>query len=65
MAEVFPLAGDVIAGDRSVEEVTTVITQKLKKYIRDLILTVIVMDLGDCKYQSRVSVVGAAQIAIP
>ena len=54
-----PLAGDVQVGDRTPEEVSAAITQKLAKYIRDPFVTVIVTDMGSDQYRSRVRVTGA------
>lgn len=56
-----PLAGDVDVGDRTPEEVSSAITQKLAKYIRDPFVTVIVTDMGSDQYRSRVRVTGAVQ----
>jgi polysaccharide export outer membrane protein len=56
-----PLAGDVAVGDRTPEEVSASITQKLSKYIRDPFVTVIVTDMGSDQYRSRVRVTGAVR----
>lgn len=56
-----PLAGDIDVGDRTPEEVSAAITQKLAKYIRDPFVTVIVTDMGSDQYRSRVRVTGAVQ----
>jgi len=54
-----PLAGDIEVGDRTPEEVSAAITQKLAKYIRDPFVTVIVTGMGSDQYRSRVRVTGA------
>lgn len=56
-----PLAGDVTVGERTPEEVSAAITQKLAKYIRDPFVTVIVTSMGSDQYRSRVRVTGAVQ----
>ncbi len=56
-----PLAGDVEVGDRTPEEVSAAITQKLAKYIRDPFVTVIVTDMGSAVFRNRVRVTGAVQ----
>jgi polysaccharide export outer membrane protein len=45
----FPLAGDVRAEGRSVEEVRTDLTERLSRYIPDLVVTVAVMQLSGNK----------------
>lgn len=54
-----PLAGDVFVGDRTPEEVSATITERLSTYIRDPFVTVIVTDMGSHQYRSRVRVTGA------
>lgn len=54
-----PLAGDIFVGNRTPEEVSATITEKLATYIRDPFVTVIVMDMGSDQYRSRVRVTGA------
>ncbi len=56
-----PLAGDVEVGERTPEEVSAAITQKLAKYIRDPFVTVIVTEMGSDQFRSRVRVTGAVQ----
>jgi len=56
-----PLAGDVAVGDRTPEEVSAAITQKLAKYIRDPFVTVIVTGLESGEFRNRVRVTGAVQ----
>lgn len=62
-----PLAGDIEVGDRTPEEVSAAITQKLAKYIRDPFVTVIVTDMGSAVFRNRVRVTGAVQkpVSIP
>ena len=54
-----PLAGDVFVGNRTPEEVSATITEKLATYIRDPFVTVIVTEMGSDQYRSRVRVTGA------
>jgi len=54
-----PLAGDVMVGGKTPEEVSKEITAKLETYIRDPYVTVIVTDMGSDAYRSRVRVTGA------
>ena len=56
-----PLAGDVAVGNRTPEEVSAAITQKLAKYIRDPFVTVIVTGLQSGEFRNRVRVTGAVQ----
>ncbi len=62
-----PLAGDIFVGNRTPEEVSATITEKLATYIRDPFVTVIVMDMGSDQYRSRVRVTGAvaAPLSVP
>jgi polysaccharide export outer membrane protein len=62
-----PLAGDIFVGNRTPEEVSGTITEKLATYIRDPFVTVIVMDMGSDQYRSRVRVTGAvvSPISVP
>lgn len=62
-----PLAGDVDVGDRTPEQVSQAITDKLAKYIRDPFVTVIVTDMGSEAFRNRVRVTGAVQkpVSIP
>jgi polysaccharide export outer membrane protein len=54
-----PLAGDVMVGNKTPEEVAAEITERLATYIRDPYVTVIVVDMGSDEYRSRVRVTGA------
>lgn len=54
-----PLAGDVMVGNKTPEEVAADITGKLATFIRDPYVTVIVTDMGSDEYRSRVRVTGA------
>ncbi len=54
-----PLAGDVMVGDKTPEEVAVDITESIATYIRDPYVTVIVTDMGSDQYRSRVRVTGA------
>ena len=54
-----PLAGDVMVGNKTPEEVAADITEKLATFIRDPYVTVIVTDMGSNQYRSRVRVTGA------
>ncbi len=54
-----PLAGDVVVGGRTPEEVSASITERLSTYIRQPNVTVIVTNMGSDEYRSRVRVTGA------
>jgi len=54
-----PLAGDVTVGNKTPEEVSQDITERLSKFIRDPYVTVIVTNMGSADYRSRVRVTGA------
>ena len=56
-----PLIGDVVAGGRTPTEVSADIQNKLKAYIRDPQVAVIVTQLRSHEYLTRVSVTGAVQ----
>jgi polysaccharide export outer membrane protein len=62
-----PLVGDVSAGGRTTEQVSTEIQQKLGQYIRDPQVAVILTALRSHEYLSRVRVTGAVRspISIP
>jgi len=62
-----PLAGDVLVGDKTPEEVSAYITEKLRTFIRDPYVTVIVTEMGSDAYRSRVRVTGAINkpVSIP
>ncbi|MCR9259040.1 MAG: polysaccharide biosynthesis/export family protein [Pseudomonadaceae bacterium] len=62
-----PLAGDIIVGAKTPEEVSADITEKLAKFIRDPYVTVIVTTMGSDEYRSRVRVTGAVEdpLSIP
>lgn len=54
-----PLAGDVMVGGKTPEAVGAEIAERLRTYIRDPFVTVIVTDMGSDEYRSRVRVTGA------
>ena len=56
-----PLAGDVMVGNKTPEEVAADITERLATFIRDPYVTVIVADMGSDQYRSRVRVTGAVE----
>jgi polysaccharide export outer membrane protein len=56
-----PLIGDVEAGGKTPTEVSSAIQDKLKAYIRDPQVAVIVTQLRSHEYLTRVSVTGAVQ----
>jgi polysaccharide export outer membrane protein len=56
-----PLIGDVVAGGKTPTEVSGEIQDKLKAYIRDPQVAVIVTQLRSHEYLTRVSVTGAVQ----
>jgi polysaccharide export outer membrane protein len=59
-----PLVGDVEAGGRTPEEVSGEIQEKLKTFVRDPQVTVIVTQLRSHEYLSRVRVTGAVHSAV-
>lgn len=62
-----PLIGDVPAGGHTPEEVAATISEKLKAYVRDPQVAVILSELRSHEYLSRVRVTGAVRqpISIP
>lgn len=62
-----PLVGDIPAGGRTTDQVSTEIQQKLAQYIRDPQVAVILTALRSHEYLSRVRVTGAVRspISIP
>jgi polysaccharide export outer membrane protein len=62
-----PLIGDVAAGGKTPEEVSAAITEKLKAYVRDPQVAVILTELRSHEYLSRVRVTGAVRqpISVP
>jgi polysaccharide export outer membrane protein len=62
-----PLIGDVIAGGKTPDEVSTEIKDKLQPYVRDPQVAVILTALRSNEYLSRVRVTGAVRspISIP
>ncbi len=62
-----PLVGDVEAGGRTPEEVAGEIQEKLKTYVRDPQVTVILTQLRSHEYLSRVRVTGAVRnpVSVP
>jgi polysaccharide export outer membrane protein len=62
-----PLVGDVDAGGRTPEEVAADIQDKLKTYVRDPQVTVILTQLRSHEYLSRVRVTGAVHspVSVP
>jgi len=59
-----PLAGEILAGGRTPIEVAQTITQKLSKYIRDPIVTVILSELRSHEYLSRIRITGAVRTPV-
>jgi polysaccharide biosynthesis/export protein len=59
-----PLAGEILAGGKAPLEVAQMITQKLSKYIRDPIVTVILDELRSHEYLSRIRVTGAVRTPV-
>lgn len=59
-----PLIGDVQAGGRTPEEVAGAIKEKLKAFIRDPQVVVVVTDLRSHQYLSRVRVTGAVRTPV-
>lgn len=59
-----PLAGDVMVGNKTPEEVAADITERLGTFIRDPYVTVIVTDMGSDQYRSRVRVTGAVETPV-
>ena len=62
-----PLAGDVLAGGRTPQEVAADIQNKLATYVREPQVSVILTELRSHEYLSRVRVTGAVRqpISIP
>lgn len=62
-----PLVGDIEAGGRTPEEVAADIQDKLKTYVRDPQVTVILTQLRSHEYLSRVRVTGAVHqpVSVP
>lgn len=56
-----PLIGDVQAGGRTPAEVAAEIRQRLSEYVRDPNVTVILTELRNNEYVSRIRVTGAVQ----
>lgn len=56
-----PLIGDVQAGDRTPSEVATDIRERLSEYVRDPNVTVIITELRNNEYISRIRITGAVQ----
>ena len=54
-----PLAGDIVAGNQTPEQVGVAVTDSLSEYVRDPVVTVIVTQMGSDQYRSRVRVTGA------
>jgi polysaccharide export outer membrane protein len=54
-----PVAGDVLVGGKTPEEVSKVVAAALGEYIRDPIVTTTVVGMGSNEYLSRVRVTGA------
>ena len=59
-----PLVGDVEAGGRTPEEVAAEIQEKLRTYVRDPQVTVILTELRSHEYLSRVRVTGAVRTPV-
>jgi polysaccharide export outer membrane protein len=62
-----PLIGDVMAGGKTPEEVSAEIADKLKTYVRDPQVAVILTELRSHEYLSRVRVTGAVRqpVSVP
>ena len=62
-----PLVGDIQAGGKTPEEVSAAIADKLKAYVRDPQVAVILTELRSHEYLSRVRVTGAVRqpISVP
>jgi polysaccharide export outer membrane protein len=62
-----PLIGDVMAGGKTPEEVSAEIADKLKTYVRDPQVAVILSELRSHEYLSRVRVTGAVRqpVSVP
>ena len=62
-----PLVGDVMAGGKTPEEVSAEIAEKLKTYVRDPQVAVILTELRSHEYLSRVRVTGAVRnpVSVP
>lgn len=56
-----PLIGDVQAGGRTPPEVANEIRERLSEYVRDPNVTVIITELRNSEYISRIRVTGAVQ----
>jgi polysaccharide export outer membrane protein len=56
-----PLVGDVLAGGRTPTQVSAAIEEKLKRYIREPQVTVMVTELRSHEFISRVRITGAVQ----
>lgn len=56
-----PVAGDLMVGGQTTEEVTKIIKERLREYLREPVVTVIVASMGSSEYLSRVRVTGAVQ----
>lgn len=56
-----PLIGDVQAGGRTPPEVASEIRERLAEYVRDPNVTVIITELRNSEYISRIRVTGAVQ----
>ena len=54
-----PLAGDVLVGDQTPEQVSATIVERLATFIRDPYVTVIVTNMAADSYRCRVRVTGA------
>jgi len=59
-----PLIGDVTAGGKTPEEVSAEIAEKLKAYVRDPQVAVILTELRSHEYLSRVRVTGAVRTPV-
>jgi polysaccharide export outer membrane protein len=62
-----PLVGDVAAGGKTPEEVSAAIAEKLRTYVRDPQVAVILTELRSHEYLSRVRVTGAVRnpVSVP
>lgn len=56
-----PLLGDILAADKTAEELASLITDRLQEYIRNPQVTVIVTNPASSDFQQRVRVTGAVE----
>lgn len=59
-----PVAGDMMVGGKTTDEVTLAIKERLREFLREPVVTVIVASMGSSEYLSRVRVTGAVQTPV-